>query len=74
MVDLDREDRDAYEFNVVARDGGQQIRLADVTNVRVTITDHNDSPPVFGSNKYKGQVPEDAMLGKCLDSIVTRLN
>ena len=71
LVELDRERVDAYAFNVVARDRGTEIQRSDVTDVRISVMDHNDNPPKFNVDIYQGQVAEDALLGKTVLSVRT---
>lgn len=66
---LDRETRDSYSFAVIVRDGcvgGCSITIE--TNVRVTVNDVNDNPPVFTVNPGTVDLSEDAPQ----DSIVAQ--
>lgn len=48
---LDREDVDFYSFNITARDRGSPS-LEATAEVRVTVLDDNDNPPVFTVDVY----------------------
>ncbi|CAI9732462.1 protocadherin beta-15 isoform X3 [Octopus vulgaris] len=48
---LDREMQDIYNLKVVAKDGGTPSKKC-VLNVEITVSDVNDSPPVFSQNVY----------------------
>ena len=54
LINLDREEVEEYNFKVIASDRGSTKRLQSTTSVKVTVLDHNDSPPVFHATKYKG--------------------
>lgn len=55
---LDREERDTYEFQVVATDGGTSP-LSTSVRVRVIVEDLNDEQPVFQSEEYVFFVDEN---------------
>ena len=71
LVFLDREAVDEYQFKVVAKDRGSPKQLSAVTTVKVTVTDHNDEPPVFTQAVYRGAVNEDALPGTVVLSVIT---
>lgn len=48
---LDREAKDSYLIQVVAKDGGTPPKQS-VLNVQITVTDINDNPPVFSQSIY----------------------
>lgn len=57
----DREAIDLYNFTVQAADQGEPP-LSTTAIVIVTITDENDSPPVFSEHSYSTQIGEDVPL------------
>ncbi len=58
---VDREEREVYEFNVTARDGGQPPLEAFVS-VRIVITDVNDNAPEFSQSEYTVEISEAVRL------------
>ena len=48
---LDREIKDNYVIQVIAKDGGSPAKQ-NVLNVHITVTDVNDNSPVFSHNVY----------------------
>ncbi|CAI9732488.1 protocadherin gamma-A11-like isoform X4 [Octopus vulgaris] len=50
-VELDREVKDSYSLQVIAKDGGFPPKQSTL-NVKITVTDVNDNPPVFLKNEY----------------------
>ena len=66
---LDREQRDHYRFQIVARDGGTPPLSGTVT-VNVNVTDANDNSPVFTKNIYNVEVKEDAVQGSSVGRVV----
>ncbi|XP_036372718.1 LOW QUALITY PROTEIN: protocadherin-7-like [Megalops cyprinoides] len=60
--DLDREQRDAYELTLRARDGGDPPRSSQAT-LRVTITDVNDNSPTFERELYEAELTENSAPG-----------
>lgn len=48
---LDREVKDSYVIQVIARDGGSPPKQS-VLDVHISVTDVNDNPPVFSRNVY----------------------
>ena len=70
LVWLDRETTPSYELHVVATDHGV-VALSDTTVVIVTITDHNDEPPVFSRRSYDASVVEDAAPGTVVITVTT---
>ncbi|XP_052829045.1 protocadherin beta-2 isoform X1 [Octopus bimaculoides] len=48
---LDREVKDFYLLEIIARDGGSPPKQS-ILKVRVTVTDENDSRPIFTQNIY----------------------
>ncbi|CAI9732376.1 protocadherin gamma-B4-like [Octopus vulgaris] len=48
---LDREVKDSYQLQVIAKDGGSPSQHS-ILNVQVFVTDENDNPPVFSQKLY----------------------
>ena len=65
----DRETRDVYNLTVVATDGGAPS-LTSTALVVVTITDENDSPPIFTEPSYMVSIGENLPPG----TVVVELN
>ncbi|CAE1280370.1 PCDHD1 [Acanthosepion pharaonis] len=49
--ELDREVKDSYTVQVIAKDDGSPPKQC-VLNVQISVTDVNDNPPVFSQNVY----------------------
>ena len=66
---LDREKQATYDFGVRASDQGIPPKTA-TTEVRITLLDVNDNPPIFAEQEYFSEVAEDALQGtKVLDLV-----
>ncbi|GAB1604323.1 protocadherin beta-15-like isoform X1 [Argonauta hians] len=52
---LDRETKDVYTIQVIARDGGTPPREG-ILNVRISVGDMNDNAPIFSRNIYNVSV------------------
>lgn len=68
-VDLDREVVPVYEFFAQATDGGGRWCRAEI---KLTITDVNDNPPIFTLSQYTASVYEDTTpkaLLTCIQAI-----
>ncbi|XP_062580592.1 protocadherin-9-like [Saccostrea cucullata] len=65
---LNREQRDNYLFNVVARDGGSPP-LNGTLRVNITITDVNDNSPKFSQSTYYIEVKENVNLSTVILTI-----
>ncbi|XP_046394946.1 protocadherin-like wing polarity protein stan isoform X2 [Ischnura elegans] len=59
---LDREERSQYQFQVVARDGGEPPMSA-TASVMVIVEDVNDNDPIFEPSLYETTVSESAQPG-----------
>ncbi|XP_032929368.1 protocadherin gamma-B5-like [Catharus ustulatus] len=59
---LDREKQSFFELVLTAMDGGDPVRSGAI-KIRVTVTDANDNPPVFGQDQYRARLREDAATG-----------
>ena len=55
---LDREERDFYNFTVIASDGGPP-RMSSTVDITLEVLDINDNAPVFGDDLYEYGVRED---------------
>lgn len=62
---LDRERRDSYQVEIIARDGGQIPRSGSVL-VNITVTDRNDNAPVFSMSSYNTSVLEDQNINEAI--------
>ncbi|XP_029644863.2 protocadherin gamma-B1-like [Octopus sinensis] len=49
--ELDREIKDTYFVQIIAKDGGSPPKLG-VSNVQIIVTDENDNAPIFAQNTY----------------------
>ncbi|XP_035681485.1 protein dachsous-like [Branchiostoma floridae] len=65
---LDRELRDSYFLQVVARDNGSPPRNA-TANVRVTVTDDNDNDPRFTQESYHFSLVENLPTGTTVGTV-----
>ncbi|XP_078684144.1 protein dachsous-like [Branchiostoma floridae x Branchiostoma belcheri] len=65
---LDRELRDSYFLQVVARDNGSPPRNA-TANVRVTVTDDNDNDPRFTQESYHFSLVENLPAGTTVGTV-----
>ena len=68
-IALDRELQDTYDFHIIGSDNGVTPKTAS-TEVRVTLIDVNDNPPMFLQPEYYGKVDEDAPSGTSVLDIV----
>jgi hypothetical protein len=62
---LDREQRSVYELKVVAIDGGEPAKSAQML-VSVVVMDANDNHPVFEQSVYSVEIREDTAPGTSL--------
>ena len=67
--ELDREKLEYYEIVVVAEDGGDPPRTAEI-NVNVTILDDNDNKPLFKQAFYNISVNEDIVLHTVIATVI----
>ncbi|XP_012590286.1 PREDICTED: protocadherin Fat 4, partial [Condylura cristata] len=65
---LDREERTAYQLQVVATDGGRRQSPTQAV-VTITVLDTQDSPPVFSQPAYSFVVFENVALGYPVGSV-----
>ncbi|KAK3597674.1 hypothetical protein CHS0354_040047 [Potamilus streckersoni] len=68
---LDRETKSQYNITIFVLDTDDAKSLKNSTVVYVTVTDHNDNPPVFTRKKYQAAVNEDAYPGTIIMSVST---
>ncbi|XP_068062403.1 protocadherin gamma-B5-like [Anomalospiza imberbis] len=59
---LDREKQSSFELVLTAVDAGNPVRSGTI-RIRVNVTDANDNPPVFGQDRYRARLREDATPG-----------
>ncbi|XP_072791320.1 protocadherin gamma-B5 isoform X5 [Taeniopygia guttata] len=59
---LDREKQGSFELVLTAVDAGNPVRSGTI-RIRINVTDANDNPPVFGQDRYRARLREDAALG-----------
>ena len=72
LVQLDRETKSYYEFEIKAQDGKKHTRTtrADVAKVKITVMDTNDSPPTFLQSSYVSRIKEDYVIGEKVVSVL----
>ncbi|GAB1604089.1 uncharacterized protein LOC115219398 [Argonauta hians] len=71
---LDRETKDSYNIEVIAKDGGTPSKQS-ILNVKILVEDENDNPPEFSQNIYnvsiehnhKKNIPVVTLSAKDLD-------
>lgn len=66
---LDREKRDQYVFNVIARDHGFPLSLSSKIPIRVTVDDINDNRPKFEHDQYEFSIEENSHPSKSIGLI-----
>ncbi|XP_046352646.1 protocadherin-11 X-linked-like isoform X1 [Haliotis rufescens] len=67
-ANIDREERDTYQFVIVAKDGGNPQKTGSMT-VNIQVLDENDNRPVFTNSTFEVTVAEDLAL----DSSILKL-
>ena len=65
---FDREERDYYQFRVLATDGGNS-GIPPYAIVTIKIADTNDQPPVFKSNYSEISVTENTGIGELVGTV-----
>ncbi|XP_023289907.1 fat-like cadherin-related tumor suppressor homolog isoform X2 [Orussus abietinus] len=70
LVQLDKEKRAEYKFQVVATDNGSPKHFTR-TYVQVKLKDYNDNSPRFASDQYEVTVSEDALPGTVVVKLKT---
>ncbi|ESO93963.1 hypothetical protein LOTGIDRAFT_51683, partial [Lottia gigantea] len=65
---LNRENRDLYNFFVVAKDGGSPQKTGSVT-INVNVRDINDNKPVFRRQKYNFNVKENTGVNSIIGRV-----
>lgn len=68
--ELDREEAPLYEFTVVARDHGQPMQHTASASVIIRVQDLNDNAPVFEPKVYEAVIPETALPGTPVVTVV----
>ncbi|CAL1531977.1 unnamed protein product [Lymnaea stagnalis] len=66
--ELDREETDAYMFNIVAYDGGITPR-SDYLKVIIRVTDDNDNSPVFDTPRYQWTINKTEPVGAIVGQV-----
>src|SRR5690606_37798401 len=66
---LDREERDRYDFYVIARDHGYPLSLSSKIHVRIDVNDINDNKPKFENDRYEFSIEENSNRSKTIGSI-----
>ncbi|GAB1604419.1 protocadherin gamma-B1-like [Argonauta hians] len=61
--ELDREVKDSYFLQIIAKDGGSPPKLG-VSNVQIMVTDENDNAPIFVQNKYNVSINNTHKINK----------
>ncbi|XP_067663757.1 protocadherin-11 X-linked-like isoform X2 [Haliotis asinina] len=64
-ANIDREERETYQFIIVAKDGGHPQKTGSMT-VKIQVLDENDNRPVFTNNTFEVTVAEDLPLGSSI--------
>ncbi|CAI9732402.1 protocadherin beta-15-like isoform X1 [Octopus vulgaris] len=54
---LDRELKDSYQLQVIAKDGGHPPKEG-VLNIQITVRDENDNSPIFSQNIYNVSIKD----------------
>ncbi|XP_013792660.1 cadherin EGF LAG seven-pass G-type receptor 3-like, partial [Limulus polyphemus] len=65
---LDREQKEKYEFNVVATDGKFESAVA----VTLEVEDENDNPPQFERGRYAISIPQESKAGRSIAQLHAR--
>lgn len=65
---LDREVKDKYNVVIIAKDGGNPVKIG-AMSVNITVTDVNDNAPVFTDNNYNITVRENVTIGTTILTI-----
>ena len=66
-INLDRENKDAYSFDVTASDGPG---LTSRVTVNIAILDENDNAPVFPTSTYKTDILDKTPVGSIILTVV----
>ncbi|XP_069781342.1 protocadherin Fat 4 isoform X2 [Narcine bancroftii] len=67
-LSLDREERTAYQLQVVATDGGN-LRSQTLGIVTITVIDTQDSPPSFSQSSYSFVIFENIAIGSLVGMV-----
>ncbi|CAF3330672.1 unnamed protein product [Rotaria socialis] len=63
---LDREKRDQYDFQIIARDHGSPISLSSKISILIDVDDLNDHRPKFEYEKYEFSIEENSYPSKLI--------
>lgn len=64
---LDREQKDTYEFVVIALDGRYETK----SPVVIRVLDQNDNPPKFERERYFVSIPPQSQAGRTIIQVIT---
>ncbi|XP_072112240.1 protocadherin Fat 4 [Mobula birostris] len=67
-MSLDREERTAYQLQVVATDGGN-LRSQKLAIVTITVIDTQDTPPSFSQSSYSFVIFENIAIGSLVGTV-----
>ncbi|XP_038648330.1 protocadherin Fat 4 isoform X2 [Scyliorhinus canicula] len=65
---LDREEKTAYQLQVIATDGGN-LRSQNPAIVTITVIDTQDNPPSFSQNSYSFVIFENIAIGSLVGTV-----
>ncbi|XP_043845814.1 protocadherin beta-16-like [Dromiciops gliroides] len=68
---LDREEQPELTLTLTAMDGGSPMRSG-TAQVRVTVVDVNDNPPLFVQSRYQVQILENSPIGSLVVTVYAR--
>lgn len=63
---LDREQKDTYEFVVIALDGRYETK----SPVVIRVLDQNDNPPKFERERYFVSIPPQSQAGRTIIQVI----
>jgi protocadherin Fat 1/2/3 len=66
LVQLDKERKDEFKFNVIATDNGQDVKHSTKTSVAIKLIDYNDNPVKFKKSQYEAKINENSLAGTVL--------
>lgn len=61
---MDREERERYELQLVAEDGGLTLRHSSSAQLVVFVKDQNDNRPIFANANMTVVMPDSAEPGE----------
>ena len=69
--ELDRENRDLYEFTLTAFDGGNPPKSSSI-NISIHVLDSNDNSPIFNPEYYAKTIKEDIPSGSSVIKVTAQ--